>query len=144
MLLSAVLVAAIPLLATAAPAKDNGDTCHHPIHTTKTTNTTATSSTASSTAAPTNSPFSAISARSASPVHLLPLEAYNRNITLGLGPSSYCPKPANHCPPGTGTVFIVNHGAAALGNFLPFQQLPYPPYLAIHRSNISRSRSSSA
>ncbi|MCJ1248661.1 hypothetical protein MMC30_005879 [Trapelia coarctata] len=104
MLLSTVFVAALPLLVTAAPTNDYGDACKRPTTTTTTTTTT----TASSTAAPTNTPFTVISARSGSPVHLIPMEAYNRNITLGLGPSSYCPNPNLHCPPGTTTTFIVN------------------------------------
>lgn len=116
MLFSAALVAALPLLVAAAPTKDHGDACP------RSPPSSTTSTTTSVTAAATPTPFTAISARSASPVHLRQIEAYNRNITIGLGPSSYCPDVVTDCPAGTTTTFIVNDGRAALG-----EPCPSPP-----------------
>ncbi|KAF7158076.1 hypothetical protein CNMCM5623_002588 [Aspergillus felis] len=54
------------------------------------------------------SKFSVMSARSGSPVHLLPLNAAHGNFWLGESPSTYCPESVEKvggCPPGTTTRF---------------------------------------
>lgn len=85
--------------------------------------------------APTPSPapgpsyFGVISARSASPVHLLPLTARGGKFYLGGsgGPSSYCPPnlPAGSCPPGNETVFAGGDGTLSLGVVVPGGQQVY-------------------
>ncbi|KAB8273009.1 hypothetical protein BDV30DRAFT_211330 [Aspergillus minisclerotigenes] len=57
-------------------------------------------------AAPENPPFGVMSARSASPIHLLPMTASGQKFYLGGKTQSYCPLPeSKDCPPGTETVF---------------------------------------
>ncbi|PKX95949.1 putative IgE-binding protein [Aspergillus novofumigatus IBT 16806] len=54
------------------------------------------------------SKFSVMSARSASPVHLLPLNAAHGTFWLGESPSTFCPESVEKvggCPPGTTTRF---------------------------------------
>ncbi|CAK37103.1 hypothetical protein CBS63078_8164 [Aspergillus niger] len=71
----------LPLLAAAAPAQQRD-----------TTNAT------------TPSTFGIMSARSGSPIHLLPLNANSGGFYLGGNTSSYCPI-SSGCPAGTETVF---------------------------------------
>ncbi|KAE8140767.1 hypothetical protein BDV38DRAFT_9724 [Aspergillus pseudotamarii] len=54
--------------------------------------------------APQNPPFGVMSARSASPIHLLPMTASGQKFYLGGETSSYCPL-TEGCPPGDQTVF---------------------------------------
>ncbi|KAH1371604.1 hypothetical protein KXW65_007430 [Aspergillus fumigatus] len=52
--------------------------------------------------------FSVMSARSGSPIHLLPMNAAHGNFWLGESPSTFCPEPVEKvsgCPPGTTTRF---------------------------------------
>ena len=54
--------------------------------------------------APQNPAFGVMSARSASPIHLLPMTASGQKFYLGGETSSYCPL-TEGCPPGDQTVF---------------------------------------
>ncbi|OJJ97529.1 hypothetical protein ASPACDRAFT_80400 [Aspergillus aculeatus ATCC 16872] len=71
--------------------------------------------------------FSVMSARSGSPVHLLPLNAASGGFYLGLqNASSYCPDQVAElgaCPPGTETVF--DAGANSLDVSVPGGQQVY-------------------
>ncbi|QKX57177.1 uncharacterized protein TRUGW13939_04285 [Talaromyces rugulosus] len=49
--------------------------------------------------------FSAIAARSGSPIHLLPINAAGSGLYVGGSPSTYCPDMVDPCPPGNETVF---------------------------------------
>ncbi len=71
--------------------------------------------------------FNVISARSGSPVHLLPLTARGLKFYLGGGPpSSYCPSQVgSSCPPGTSTTFIGGDGGLSLGVVVPGGQQVY-------------------
>ncbi|RHZ73306.1 hypothetical protein CDV55_104441 [Aspergillus turcosus] len=54
------------------------------------------------------SKFSVMSARSASPIHLLPMNAAHGGFWLGDSPSTFCPdsiEQVGGCPPGTSTRF---------------------------------------
>jgi hypothetical protein len=69
-----------------------------------------------------------IAARSASPIHLLPLTARNGKFYLGAGaPTSYCPPevPAGSCPSGDNTVFSGGDGLLGLGVVVPGGQQVY-------------------
>ncbi|OSS44243.1 hypothetical protein B5807_10981 [Epicoccum nigrum] len=80
------------------------------------------------TPAPGSNYFGVISARSASPIHLLPLTARNGKFYLGAGtPTSYCPPglPAGACPPGDNTVFSGGDGTLSLGVVVPGGQQIY-------------------
>ena len=74
-------------------------------------------------AAPATPYFTAISARSASPVHLLPLNAIGGKFYLGGTPSSYCPKVVGQsvCDryPGNATVLAGGFGTLSLGVVVP-------------------------
>lgn len=50
-------------------------------------------------------PFGVIALRSASPIHLLPMNAAGEKFYLGGSTASYCPSNIDPCPPGTETVF---------------------------------------
>jgi len=52
------------------------------------------------------STFTVISARSGSPIHLLPLNAAGEKFYLGGQPATYCPTEVNPCPPGDVTALI--------------------------------------
>ncbi|RAL13314.1 putative IgE-binding protein [Aspergillus homomorphus CBS 101889] len=71
--------------------------------------------------------FNVMSARSASPIHLLPLNAASGGFYLGLqNASSYCPEVVEKlgaCPPGTETVF--DAGANSLDVSVPGGQQVY-------------------
>ncbi|KAB8233449.1 hypothetical protein ETB97_000718 [Aspergillus alliaceus] len=54
--------------------------------------------------APENPPFGVMATHSASPIHLLPMNAAGQKFWLGGETTSYCPLPEN-CPPGNQTVF---------------------------------------
>ncbi|KAL5114403.1 hypothetical protein ACEQ8H_007713 [Pleosporales sp. CAS-2024a] len=71
--------------------------------------------------------FTAISARSASPVHFLNLEARSGFIYLGGAPSSYCPvaQVGDACPPGNITTFAGGQGTLSLGVVVPGGQQVY-------------------
>lgn len=61
-----------------------------------------------------NEAFTVISARSASPVHLLPMNAAGTYFYLGGKPSTYCPEAVSQvapCPSGNVTAFAGNGGA---------------------------------
>jgi hypothetical protein len=50
--------------------------------------------------------FTAIAARSGSPIHLLPINAGGSGLYVGGSPSTYCPSDiVDPCPPGNETVF---------------------------------------
>ncbi len=51
--------------------------------------------------------FTVMAARSASPIHFLPLNAAGQSFWLGGKPSTYCPLPSG-CPPGNTTVLAGN------------------------------------
>jgi hypothetical protein len=73
--------------------------------------------------------FGVISARSASPVHLLPLNANGGKFFLGGAPSSYCPPQAGDvCEeyPGNYTVFAGGSGTLSLGVIVPGGQQGMP------------------
>lgn len=56
-----------------------------------------------------SAPFSIIAARSASPIHLQPVEASSQSFWIGKGTSSYCPTVVTpNCPPGTQTALLVS------------------------------------
>ncbi|KAH8431953.1 putative IgE binding protein [Aspergillus melleus] len=85
---------ALPLLAAAAPTQDA------------------------------NPAFGVMSSRSASPVHLLPMNAAGQHFYLGGQPSTYCPLPdGKGCPPGTSTVFAP--GGGSLNVMVPGGQQVY-------------------
>ena len=66
--------------------------------------------------------FGVISARSASPVHLLPLTANGGKFYLGGDSSSYCPPQVGEtCNeyPGNYTVFAGGNGGLSLGVIVP-------------------------
>ncbi|KAF2994288.1 hypothetical protein E8E13_003450 [Curvularia kusanoi] len=73
------------------------------------------------TPAPGSSYFGVISSRSASPIHLLPLQARGGKFYLGGKPSSYCPSnlPAGACPAGTETVLAGGDKTLSLGVVVP-------------------------
>lgn len=85
---------------------------------------------ASATPAPPAGPsyFGVISARSASPVHLLPLTARSGKFYLGGGPpSSYCPvaQVGSACPLGNTTVLAGGDQTLSLGVIVPGGQQVY-------------------
>ena len=58
--------------------------------------------------------FSVMSSRSASEIHLLPMNAAGSNFWLGEKASTYCPETVAQvapCPKGQGTAFVGNGGA---------------------------------
>lgn len=72
--------------------------------------------------------FGVISARSASPIHLLPLTARGQKFYLGgPGPSSYCPvaQVGDACPPGNTTVLAGGDKTLSLGVIVPGGQQVY-------------------
>lgn len=55
-----------------------------------------------------NTKFSVMSTRSASPIHMLPMNAVNGGFWLGESPTTYCPENVEElggCAPGTVTRF---------------------------------------
>ena len=88
---------------------------------------TTSTPTPSPTPSPDNGYFTAISARSASPIHLLPLTARGGKFYLGGGgPSTYCPdnvKP--NCPSGNSTVLAGGDETLSLGVVVPGGQQVY-------------------
>ncbi|CAO2654418.1 Nn.00g111510.m01.CDS01 [Neocucurbitaria sp. VM-36] len=72
--------------------------------------------------------FGVMSARSASPIHLLQLTARGGKFYLGgPGPSSYCPveQVGDACPPGNSTVLAGGDKTLALGVVVPGGQQVY-------------------
>ncbi|KAF2134459.1 hypothetical protein P153DRAFT_362229 [Dothidotthia symphoricarpi CBS 119687] len=65
--------------------------------------------------------FSVISARSASPIHFLPLQANGGRFFLGGEPSASCPDGVGACPPGNITSLIGGDGSLSLGSIVPQQ-----------------------
>lgn len=64
--------------------------------------------------------FGVMSTRSASPVHLLPLNAIGGKFFLGGSPSSYCPpQVGDACPNGTSTVLAGGDVTLSLGVIVP-------------------------
>ncbi|KAF1949309.1 hypothetical protein CC80DRAFT_497625 [Byssothecium circinans] len=72
--------------------------------------------------------FGVISARSASPIHLLPLNANGGKFTLGGSPSPHCPPEVGevcNAYPGNETVFAGGDGTLSLGVIVPGGQQVY-------------------
>src|SRR5579859_3740560 len=96
------------------------------------------SSSSSSSAPPAPTPFTVIAAHSGSPIHLQPVEASGLQFWIGKGPTTFCPVPpvpADQCPAGTSTVFLVSGGTCSL---------VYPPaYLNLISGRRSPRRSTS-
>jgi hypothetical protein len=96
------------------------------------------------TPAPSSGYFGVISARSASPIHLMPLTARGGKFYLGGGPpSSYCPESVGSgCPAGNDTVFAGGDGTLSLGVVVPGGQQVYVAqngalsYTIAHSANI--------
>lgn len=82
-----------------------------------------------STPTPGSDYFVVTAARSASPIHLLPVNARGGKFYIGAGPpSSYCPAEtigAANCPPGTETVFAGGDKTLSLGVVVPGGQQVY-------------------
>ncbi|KAL6237169.1 hypothetical protein BDW75DRAFT_92165 [Aspergillus navahoensis] len=57
--------------------------------------------------------FTVMAARSASPIHFLPLTASGQSFWLGGNTTTYCPLPSN-CPPGNTTVLAGNGGSLSV------------------------------
>ncbi|KAL9595215.1 MAG: hypothetical protein Q9219_006581 [cf. Caloplaca sp. 3 TL-2023] len=71
-------------------------------------------------------PFGVIAARSASPIHLQPVNANGRAFWIGKDTATYCPLTnSTQCPTGTDTAFIVSGGGASLDSQVPGGQLIY-------------------
>jgi hypothetical protein len=64
-------------------------------------------------------PFIVVALRSASPIHLQPVNAAGEKFWIGVPTASFCPSSVNPCPPGTETVWA---NADALVSFHP---IPY-------------------
>ncbi|KAL4907403.1 hypothetical protein BDW74DRAFT_123930 [Aspergillus multicolor] len=58
--------------------------------------------------------FTVMAARSASPIHFLPLTASGQSFYLGGNTTTYCPLPASQCPPGNTTVLAGNGGSLSV------------------------------
>jgi hypothetical protein len=88
---------------------------------------TSSAAPAASSAAAGSSYFGVISARSGSPIHLLPLTARGNKFYLGgAGPSSYCPPSVGSaCPSGNSTVFTGGDSTLSLGVIVPGGQQVY-------------------
>ncbi|KAL8708508.1 MAG: hypothetical protein Q9225_007590, partial [Loekoesia sp. 1 TL-2023] len=70
--------------------------------------------------------FGVIAARSASPVHLQPVNANGLAFWIGKDTATYCPLSNQaQCPPGTETVFAVGGGGASLDTAVPGGQEIY-------------------
>ncbi|KAI7035723.1 hypothetical protein KC352_g46203, partial [Hortaea werneckii] len=70
--------------------------------------------------------FSVISARSASPIHLRPLQARNYGIYIGGESASYCPdEVVQSCPNTTYTNFAGGEGSLFMGTQVPGGQEVY-------------------
>ncbi|KAF2835641.1 hypothetical protein M501DRAFT_997783 [Patellaria atrata CBS 101060] len=70
--------------------------------------------------------FVGISARSASPIHLLPVVTHNSAFWLGGETYSYCPTQVEpNCPPGNTTVFAGGDEYLGLGVLVPGGQSVY-------------------
>ncbi|KAB8076929.1 hypothetical protein BDV29DRAFT_73087 [Aspergillus leporis] len=72
--------------------------------------------------APENPPFGVMAGRSASPIHLLAMNAAGQKFWLGGETTSYCPLPEG-CPAGTSTVF--SPGGYGLNVMVPGGQQVY-------------------
>jgi hypothetical protein len=108
---SITLIFALSLVVSAAPAPQATSTC---------TKEAAASASAALITRPT-APYDVMSIRSASPVHLLPMQARGQNFYLGGSPATYCPQPpVTECPSGLDTVF------AGLGALVGFRHLHDP------------------
>ena len=112
------------LIATsAAPAAESATSCAPPRTVTKTVTKTVRPTHSSTTAAALHSPtapYTVISARSGSPIHLMPLNAAGQNFYLGGSAATYCPLTnQTQCPPGQVTAFL------GLGALVCFQALKW-------------------
>lgn len=96
MYFSTLLISALPLIgAYAAPA---------PQASTTSAEEPATTAAGAAITSPT-APYGVMSARSGSPVHLLPMQARGQNFYLGGSPATYCPQPpVPSCPAGLATI----------------------------------------
>ena len=66
--------------------------------------------------------FSVMSSRSASPIHLLPMNAADSHFWLGQEASTYCPETVAQvapCPKGQSTAFVGNGDALVSSSFPP-------------------------
>ncbi|KAL4782527.1 hypothetical protein BJX76DRAFT_332507 [Aspergillus varians] len=109
------LASLLPLLAAAAPTPNSASTPEQP------------------------AAFTVLAARSASPIHYLPLNAAGQSFWLGGQPSTYCPLPSN-CPPGNTTV-LAGDGASLSVSVPGGQQIYVAPSGALkftqaHSANI--------
>ena len=78
-------------------------------------------------------PYGIISARSGSPIHLLPMQARNQNFYLGGLPGAYCPQPpVSSCPSGVATIFV------GLGGLVSLCSHVAPQYLIVCRTHSSQ------
>ena len=109
------------LTVTAAPAAESVASCPPLRSITKTVTKTVSSAHSSTTAAALHSPtapYTVISARSGSPIHLQPLNAAGQSFYLGGSAATYCPLTnQTQCPPGKATAFL------GLGALVCFQAL---------------------
>jgi hypothetical protein len=115
----------IPTLALSTPAPHHRSPIHHQVST-----TTSSTPPPAATSWP-DKPFTVIAARSASPIHLLSLNAAGQSFYLGGEPATYCPLPPSQgtCPPGNVTAFL---GLNNLDVLVPGGQTLYvSPSLAI-------------
>lgn len=72
-------------------------------------------------------PFGVMSARSGSPIHLLPMTARDERFWLGGKTTSYCPSNVGtSCPPGKETVFAAGGTAMVRMNTQPNSQYSLP------------------
>ena len=77
---------------------------------------------------PADTPFTVIAAHSASPIHLLSMNAVNGSFFIGgKGPTTFCPEPlVENCPSGTSTTLSVSaDGGCGLGKFGTISILSY-------------------
>jgi hypothetical protein len=66
-------------------------------------------------------PFSVTALRSASPIHLQPVNAAGERFWIDVPTATYCPSEVNPCPPGTETVWANTNALVSSASF--FRQL---------------------
>ena len=70
--------------------------------------------------------FGVVAAHSASPIHLLPIEASGERLWIGKSTASYCPLPdQGECPNGTSTNFDGGEETLGMGAEVPGGQIVY-------------------
>jgi hypothetical protein len=69
--------------------------------------------------------FGLLAARSASPIHLQPINAAAQRLWIGRETSTYCPDVVEKCPPGDRTNFALSEdgGSMSMGAIVPGGQL---------------------